>query len=82
MNNTVAEFKKQGWDPTQAAILAEAQKGIAVDAYQKAKRQPGTRRRLLAARHESTYSIVAARRNPGHVATISVDDGATGMGAG
>ena len=35
--NTVAEFKKQGWDATQAAILAEVQKGIAADSQQQAK---------------------------------------------
>ena len=37
MNNTVAEFIKQGWDPAQAAILAETQKGVAVDARQEEK---------------------------------------------
>ena len=35
--NTVADFVKQGWDPAQAAILVEVQKGVTVDAYQEAK---------------------------------------------
>ena len=34
--NTIAEFIKQGWDPAQAAILVEVQKGVTVDAYQEA----------------------------------------------
>ena len=29
--NTVADFVKQGWDPAQAAILVEVQKGVTVE---------------------------------------------------